>query len=57
MLEALLQASNAPRNASVPGLTFDVRIMPVAVDNTEQVQFFMYGDNPPLFQLSKLCRS
>lgn len=56
MLDVLLEASNTSRSAAVPGFTFDVRIMPVAEDTNDQVQFYLYGDNPPLFELSKRCR-
>lgn len=54
LLETLLRLSSAPRSAPVPGMTFDIRIIPVAVDHTEQVQFHMCGeDNLPLFELVK----
>lgn len=52
-LETLLQSSSASRSAAVPGATFDIRIMPVAVDQSEEVQFHMFGDNTPLFELAK----
>ena len=53
MLESLLRVSSAPRSAPVPGASFDFRIMPVAIDHTEQVQLHLYGDNMPLFELVK----
>lgn len=53
LLETLIRVSSSPRSAAVPGVTFDVRIIPIAVDHNEEVKFHMFGDNSPLCELAK----
>ncbi|KAK3925107.1 Putative type-1 restriction enzyme specificity protein [Frankliniella fusca] len=53
LLETLLRSSSSPRSAAVPGVTFDIRIIPIAVDQCEEVKFHMFGDNTPLCDLAK----